>query len=148
MARQRVSIEAVDYASFADLVRRHRVAVVRQTARVVPGGGYRVQALVESVEMEALRAAGYRLEHHEDAEGAGRDRQVDVRTARALRAAVPVALQGRAAHYLDVDEVEAALAACAATNPGITDLLALPHATWEGRTCHALRMGGGAEGQR
>jgi carboxypeptidase T len=49
--------------------------------------------------------------------------------------------------YLNVDEVESALAvAAAAPNAAFTQLVTLPNQTWEGRTCHAARLasGGGA----
>jgi carboxypeptidase T len=146
MPRQRVTISARDYAAVADLIRQHRVAVIRQTAKASPDGGYRVQALVESGAIEALRAAGYGIDVHEDAEGAGRERQDEFRVARAARAGV--AARVPAPHYLDVDEVEARLASCAAAHPAVTELLKLPHKTWEGRRCRALRIGGGAEGTR
>jgi len=43
--------------------------------------------------------------------------------------------------YLNVAEVESALqVASAAPNSAFTQLITLPNATWEGRTCHALRL--------
>src|SRR5690349_22257824 len=49
--------------------------------------------------------------------------------------------------YLNVDEVESALAGAAAPpNAAVTQLITLPNQTWEGRTCHAVKLasGGGA----
>jgi carboxypeptidase T len=43
--------------------------------------------------------------------------------------------------YLNVDEVETALIIAASTHPGVTELIALPDPTWEGRLCHALKIG-------
>ena len=43
--------------------------------------------------------------------------------------------------YLNVDEIEAALEALAAAHPNVTERVALPHRTSEGRQCHALRIG-------
>jgi len=44
--------------------------------------------------------------------------------------------------YLNVDEVESALsAAAAAPFSDFVQLITLPHLTWEGRTCHAVRIG-------
>lgn len=145
MPRYRVTIVGRDYDAMADLVRRHRIAVVRQTAKALREGGYSVQAFVEPDQLQALEAAGYRVDRHEDAEAVGRQRQTEAREARARRAMV-----GRApAHYLDVTEVEAALAAAAAApNDGFTRLIALPHQTWEGRTCHAIKIGHGAGADR
>jgi len=46
--------------------------------------------------------------------------------------------------YLNVDEVEAAIEQVAAGNPGFAELVQLPHRTWEGRTCSAIRVHQGA----
>jgi carboxypeptidase T len=47
--------------------------------------------------------------------------------------------------YLNVDEVESALAAFVAPpNDSFTQLITLPNPTWEGRVCHAVRIAGGA----
>ncbi len=47
--------------------------------------------------------------------------------------------------YLNVVEVESALAVAAASpNTGFTQLITLPNPTWEGRTCHAIKIAGGA----
>jgi carboxypeptidase T len=46
--------------------------------------------------------------------------------------------------YLNVAEVETALAlAGRPANAGFTQLITLPHQTWEGRTCSALRIHAG-----
>lgn len=51
--------------------------------------------------------------------------------------------------YLNVGEVESALsAATAAPNTGFTQLIALPNLTWEGRQCHAIKIGNGTGGNR
>ena len=43
--------------------------------------------------------------------------------------------------YLNVDEVESATTqANGAGNAGFTELITLPNPTWEGRTCHAIRI--------
>jgi carboxypeptidase T len=145
MARHRVTVVARDYEALADLVRRYRIGVVRQTARPLRGVGFRVQAVVDSANFDVLRAAGYRLDVLEDLDAEGRVRQREVSAARATRATAGPAA---ASHYLDVGEIEAALEACATDNPGITTRIALPNPTWEGRQCHALRVGAGAEGER
>ena len=47
--------------------------------------------------------------------------------------------------YLNVDEVESALAvASSAPYAGFTQLIALPNLTWEGRQCHAIKIGNGS----
>ena len=46
--------------------------------------------------------------------------------------------------FLNVVEIESALAGLAAAYPGISQLITLPHFTFEGRQSHALRIGVGA----
>ena len=46
--------------------------------------------------------------------------------------------------YLNVEEVESAVRVAAAENPGFTQLITLPHLTWEGRQCHALKVASGS----
>jgi murein tripeptide amidase MpaA len=46
--------------------------------------------------------------------------------------------------YLNVVEVESAVRAAAVEHPGFTQLITLPHLTWEGRQCHALKIASGA----
>ncbi len=50
--------------------------------------------------------------------------------------------------YLNVDEVETAVQNLATTYSSICTLITLPNKTFEGRTAHALRLGGGAAGSR
>jgi hypothetical protein len=50
--------------------------------------------------------------------------------------------------YLNVGEVETAIVNLAAEYPSTSALITLPNTTVEGRTCHALRLGGGAPGSR
>jgi murein tripeptide amidase MpaA len=50
--------------------------------------------------------------------------------------------------YLNVDEVDTAVVNLATTYSTICTLITLPNTTFETRTCHALRLGGGAAGSR
>ncbi|MGZ8329148.1 MAG: M14 family zinc carboxypeptidase [Allosphingosinicella sp.] len=50
--------------------------------------------------------------------------------------------------YLNVDEVATATQNLAADHPALCTLITLPHPTFEGRTCRAVRLGGGAPGTR
>src|SRR5207247_2585028 len=97
MARYRVTITGRDYNAMADLVRQHRVAVVRQTAIRRSDGTYRVQAFAEPEQVQILEASGYQLERHEDAEALGRERQIQVQEADARRA---LAVAAEPPHYL------------------------------------------------
>ncbi|HLM86888.1 MAG TPA: M14 family metallopeptidase [Solirubrobacteraceae bacterium] len=51
--------------------------------------------------------------------------------------------------YLNVVEVESALATAAgAPFTGFTELITLPNTTWEGRTCHAIKIASGGGSRR
>lgn len=50
--------------------------------------------------------------------------------------------------YLNVDEVDTAVVNLASTYSSICSLITLPNTTFGTRTCHALRLGGGAAGSR
>ena len=45
--------------------------------------------------------------------------------------------------YLNVDEVDTAVVNLASAHPALCQLVTLPNQTIEGRTCHAVRLGGG-----
>lgn len=146
MARFHVSVQAKDYDAAADLVRVHKLGVGRAAARPGARGGYRVRAIASSEQIRALEKAGYKVKRLDDVDREGRKRQAEhramLKAARATRAGVAKA------GYLGVDQVEARLAAAAAPADGVAELIALPHRTWEGRTCHALRIGRGNDVDR
>jgi hypothetical protein len=79
MSRYRVTIFGEDYDAMADLVREHRIEVLRQTARQLDEeSGYGVDALVDSHQIQTLEAKGYRVEVHEDIDEIGKARQAEV----------------------------------------------------------------------
>jgi murein tripeptide amidase MpaA len=136
--RYRVTIHGRDYDAMADLVRRYRVSVVRQTARAIDTGGFTVQAHVSEEQIAILEDAGYAVDRHEDAERSGRERQAELRGAAATRARPAEA----PARYLAVDQVEEAVAALAGPpNDGFVLRLQLPHPTWESRVASAIKIG-------
>ncbi|HET6950656.1 MAG TPA: hypothetical protein VFI47_09785, partial [Acidimicrobiales bacterium] len=63
---QRVNVIGRDRSAMADLVRVHRVGIVRQTLRERADGRWRVQALGEAAELAALAAEGYEVEPVEE----------------------------------------------------------------------------------
>src|SRR5947209_18017678 len=135
MRRFRVTIRGKTYDAMVDLIRKHRVSIAGHTGKKVRGG-YVVDALVDSDQIETLRAEGYRVDICEDAQEEGKKRQAEVRSLSVRAAATHV---GGADHYLTVDDVERLLAnAAAAPNTAFTQLIALPNRTWEGRNCHAI----------
>jgi carboxypeptidase T len=139
MSIHHTRITGSDYAAMADLVRKHKVTVARHTVEKVTDG-YRVDAHASDAQIQALEAAGYKVERLEDAEAEGKARQQEMRNN--AGAALSVAT---ATGYLDVSHVEAALATEAtAPNDRFTTLIRLPNETWEKRACHALKIGNGS----
>ncbi len=147
MARYHARITGKDYAAMADLVRKHKVLIARHTVEKV-AGGYRVDAHPDDEQIRTLESEGYGVERLEDADVAGKERQMEVRTS-AQAAAAPGAVSVAASTgYLSVEDVEKGLAAAAAApNKAFTSLIKLPNETWEKRVCHALKLGKG-DGQR
>jgi carboxypeptidase T len=142
MPRYRVTIDGKTYDAMADLVRKHKLNIAGHTARKAPRGRYVVDAFADSEQIELLRAEGYGVEVREDVHEAGRQRQAEVRS---LALAAPAGNVATAGHYLNVADIETSLAAAAAgPNAGFTQLINLPNKTWEGRACHAIRIGKGA----
>jgi carboxypeptidase T len=93
MPRYRVTIFGPDYDAMADLVRKQKIDVLRQTVRRLDEGGYSVDAIVDDVQMRSLESrvmeieageteAGetsrYTIERHEDVNEAGKARQEEV----------------------------------------------------------------------
>ena len=152
MPRYHVKITGKDYDAMADLVRKYKVTVARHTVEQPKKGGYTVDAHVTGSQLRQLKAAGYTVRQREDVDKHGKARQAEFKKATKTRLAVtraagrPVrAVEG----YLGVEEVETALAA-AAMPPydTFTELISLPHQTWEGRVCHALKIGKGSGNTR
>jgi carboxypeptidase T len=141
----RVTIRGKTYDAMADLIRKHRLSLAGHTGKKARGG-YVVDALVDSDQIERLRAEGYRVDVCEDAQAEGKKRQAEIRPTAVRAAATHVP---GADHYLTVNDVESLLAnAAAAPNTGFTQLIALPNKTWEGRNCHAIRIGHGNQPNR
>jgi murein tripeptide amidase MpaA len=149
MARLHVVITGRDVEAMADLVRRYRVDVARHTVEALARGAYRVHAHASAAQIRVLRASGYRVARREDLDRRGKTRQKEVNPPPRKGRAAKARAVSAATRYLNVIEVEAAIAAAAAPpNDGFTTLIPLPHTTWENRTCHALRIGHGAGASR
>ncbi len=143
MPRYHVKITGRDYEAMADLVRKYKVGVARHTVEKV-AKGYRIDAHANGRQLSALEAAGYGIERYEDADKEGKARQKEVRKV-SKKAAPDEALHVPGANkYLNVVEVETALAAVAGAHAGFTKLITLPNKTWERRVCHALKIGKGS----
>lgn len=143
--RFRVTIAGKNYDAMADLIRRHKLNIAGHTGKKARRG-YVVDAFADSDQIERLRADGYQVEVLEDVDEAGKRRLAEVRSL-AVRAATPNV--AAADHYLPVDDVEALIAkAASGPNAGFTRLIPLPHKTWEGRSCQAIRIGRGDQADR
>ena len=87
MTRYRVTISAPNFDAMADLVRRHRIDILRHTVRRLDEGGYSVDAIVDdsqirtletrALETEALERE-YAIERHENVDETGKARQEEV----------------------------------------------------------------------
>jgi carboxypeptidase T len=147
MPRFHVKIAGRDYNAMADLVRKYKVNVARHTVETLADGGYRIDAHATGAQIRRLETAGYQVDRYEDADKAGKARQAEIRTPgkKSLTETGAGAAVATAAKYLNVAEVETALAAVAASpNDSFTQLLTLPKKTWENRACHALKIGKGS----
>lgn len=79
MPKLLVNIVEQDRDAMMDLLRKHRIEIIRQTARVLDEGqGYSVDAIVETDQFENLHALGYRVEIKENIEEVGKARQTFV----------------------------------------------------------------------
>ena len=130
----------------ADLVRKYGIQILEHGSGFAPDKGFTVAAFATPDEIVKLQQNGYEVVQHEDPDEAGKIRQRQVgqgnRYTSSDEAPSPAA-------YLNVDEVEAAiLAAAAAPFSAFAELITLPHPTWEGRQCHALKIGSGSGADR
>lgn len=151
---QRVNVIGKSRQAMADLMRADGVQVVRQTLREVGGGQYRVQALGEATAFRRLTKAGYDVEHVEDLPtgppipGGGVGAGPRGRAPRGVDAdggtPPPGEGPGKApGGYLSVDEVEQRIDDLAKEFPRAASVIELPHRSWEGRACKAIRLGRG-----
>lgn len=128
-----------------DLVRKHGVHIFDHGIRFAPDTGYTVAAFAMPDQIRELRRYGYTVVQHEDADKLGKLRQREVGQGNRYTSSV----HGRCPGYLNVDEVESAIfAAAAAPFSRFAELIRLPEKTYEGRQCHALRIGNGSGADR
>ena len=141
MALLHVAITGRDRKHLTELGTKLRVVVVgfREDRH-----GAVVDAYVPAGKVAWLERQGYGVVRLEAVDAPARTRQAEGRDAAARRLR-----QGRhgdviwGGGYLSTDEVEAALVLGERNHPGCFERIALPHRTWEGRRCHAFRIGAG-----
>jgi carboxypeptidase T len=146
MTRYRITISGSNKSAMLDLLRKFSIDVSDHGVRFAPDVGFTVTAFAASDEIEKLRRAGYHVVQHEDADEAGKACQEEVgrgnRYTGSAQPPSPPSVKGSTT-YLNIDEVESALAvAAAAPYANIATLITLPNPTHEGRTCHALKISG------
>jgi carboxypeptidase T len=145
MSNYHVTIHGADRPALADLVRVHGVHVYPQTLHEGPGD-YRVDAVADDDTIERLVAAGFGVDRHEDVDEDATD---SLRFVGHGNRVAQIELAAPAATYLNVDEVESAIMLAAGpANSDFAELITLPTPTWEGRTCHAIRIGRGSGAAR
>jgi carboxypeptidase T len=152
---QRVNIIGQSRRAMADLMRADGVQIVRQTLRELDDGRFRVQAFGEDDVLNRLTMSGFTVEHVEHVRtgppttgtpGPRRRERVPTRIDEGAGPPFAAPGPGRAPDgYLSVDEVDERIAELARKHAGVVGLIELPNPTWEGRTCHAIRIGRGNE---
>jgi murein tripeptide amidase MpaA len=134
-----VAITGRDRRHLSELGAKLRIVVVghREEKR-----GIVVDAYVQSQKIDWLRRKGYGVEPIEEVEAGDRARQQEGRAAEERR------LKGGrygdviwGGGYLSTEEVETAMALGEERHGAYLERIALPHATWEKRRCHAIRIG-------
>lgn len=137
-----IRVKARDRRHLTELATRHRLVVARHSFDVWKG--FWVDAFARPAAVRAIERHGYEVKFLREVDAESR-----VRQAQSHAAAIRRTLRGRSGDvhwadgYLTVDEVEDAMRLLAREAPSSVELIELPHRTWEGRTCHALRLGKG-----
>lgn len=78
MSHYLVTITGSDYDAMADLVRKHHVNVLRETAKRLEDKGFRVDAVVDDERLRELETKDYEVEIREDIDEVGRLRQAEI----------------------------------------------------------------------
>jgi hypothetical protein len=79
MSRYLVTIFGKDQKAMVNLVREHKIEVLRQTAEQRDKeGDYSMDALVDDQQIQTLKAGGYEVEIREDIDKVAEKRRVDV----------------------------------------------------------------------
>ncbi len=76
MKRYLATIFGKDFNSMADLVKKHKIDILRQTVKTLDeDGSCRVDAILDSDQIQALKSMNYRIEIREDLEQTAKDRK-------------------------------------------------------------------------
>jgi len=146
MANLHVAITGKDRKHLTAL-RKHRIVIVGY--REDPKTGIVVDAYILADKLGLLQRKGYGVEVLEDVSASDPQRQQEGRDsaeARLKRGRYGDVIWGGG--YLSVEEVEGALELGAQRHADYFQRFAVPHKTWEGRTCHAARISKGKRRKR
>ena len=77
MTRYRITISGSTKEAMADLVRKHKIQIFRNTFHS-KDINYVVDAIAQPNEIQLLEAAGYHIQLHEDVDKVGKERQKEV----------------------------------------------------------------------
>ena len=146
MTRYRITISGPTKEAMADLVRKHKIHVLRNTVRR-KDTNYVVDAIAQPEEIQLLETAGYNIQRHENVDEVGKVRQKEIR--KDNRYSQPALAESVMGGYHNVEEIESALlTATSAPYNTFTQLITLPNLTWEGRQCHAIKIANGKNSGR
>ncbi|MGN6823030.1 MAG: M14 family zinc carboxypeptidase, partial [Candidatus Nitrosocosmicus sp.] len=156
MTRYHVTISGHNRDMMLDLVRKHKINIFGNSVKKTTeeeGEGYDVDGFVEDHDIKRLENEGYKvnINHNIDEEGKKRQQEIGQqnRYAQTFETKADRSVTKTDGTYLNTDEVESALkqATSSPTN-AFTELITLPHRTWEGRQTHAIRIGKRSEPNR
>lgn len=155
---QRANVFGRNRTAMISLAKAEGVQVVRQTLRELDDGRYRVQAFGEEAALDRLAASGFDVDRVEDepfqrpvvaggGPGPRRGRSPDGGPVGRGPAAPPTPSGPGSAPdgYLSVSDVEDRIDEISGKYSRVVSVIDLPHRTWEGRKCRALRIGRGKE---
>src|SRR5215831_9912575 len=136
-----VRITAKTYKKLRELDRYH-LDLKKRSARQEGESKFVVSGILSELDIEKLKKLGYKLEVLLDLSKEGKERRDDVsktnRITNSMRASdVRKSIFGG---YMNIDEVDYALAHLSNIHPDIVTLIELPHKTCEGRECKAIRI--------
>lgn len=143
MSQYIITLADTSRSTLTRAIRENKIQVLDHGQRRTAEGGYTVDAIVSDEELKGLESAGYKIVKRFDLDGIDQDRRREVGQGNRYEGA-PISLTAGAQSttYLNVNEVESALSVAAnAPFSEFVQLIKLPYPTWEGRICHAVRVG-------
>src|SRR5437763_2744677 len=138
------TIEEARALQAMDLDLKYRAARRTAPARFVTPG------ILNSDQLDALLAAGYEVDVVADMTQVAKQRRLEISKVNRFADAQSVRdfdtrnVMG----YMTTAEIDSAITNLQTAHPSLVSIITLPHTTWQGRTCRAIRIRGGAAGPR